>query len=317
MNADDLRSYAPRERDPVCGAFRAWRVCGMPPPSSGGIAVLQILGLVERAGLTPGDPERVTAIHLFSQAGRLAFADRARYLADSDFVAVPRHELLAGDYLARRAALIDPELDMDTARPGEIPARRALADGAAPEIPSTSHMSIVDGDGNAVSMTSSVEAAFGSRIMVDGFLLNNQLTDFSWVPERDGIPVANRAEPGKRPLSSMSPTLVFAPDGTLYAVLGSPGGSRIINYVARALLSLLDGDLDPATALSLGHVGNRNGTTELEKDHVGSELVRELERRGHGVNLVDMTSGLHVIVRRDGRWIGAADPRREGVATGG
>ena len=316
VEAADLAGYAPRERDPVCGGFRQWRVCSMPPPSSGGIAVLQLLGLYQRSGVPPGSVERADAVHAFAQAGRLAFADRARYLADPDFIVVPQQELLAPAYLDQRARLIENDLDMGTATPGELPRKASLADDASPEVPSTTHLSIVDPSGNAVAMTSSVEAAFGSRIMVDGFLLNNQLTDFSLVAERDGRPVANRAEPGKRPLSSMSPTMVFDQEGHLHAVLGSPGGPRIINYVARTLLSLLDGNLDPADALGLGHAGNRNGATELERGHVDPELVPDLEKRGHAIQLVDMTSGLHVIVRRNGQWVGAADPRREGLALG-
>ncbi len=168
-----------------------------------------------------------------------------------------------------------------------------------------------------MALTSSIESQFGSRIQVFGFLLNNQLTDFSLAPGGDEKPAANRPEPGKRPMSSMSPTLVFDDKGQLLAVLGSPGGSRIINYVARSLLALLDGDMDPAAMLALGHVGNRNGVTEVEQGRIGQGLVLELARRGHDVRPLDMTSGLHVIVQRGGRWLGAADPRREGVARGG
>lgn len=316
LDENDLSSYQPREREPVCGIYRHWRICGMPPPSSGGIAVLQVLGLLQRSVSTSGSPGSADVIHRFTQAGRLAFADRARYLADPDFVDVPQRDLLAPTYIAQRARLIDPAMDMGTAQPGDVSPGSRLADGNAPEVPSTTHLSIVDREGNAVALTSSIEAAFGSRLMVDGFLLNNELTDFSLLAEREGRFVANRAEPGKRPLSSMSPTLVFAPDGRLHAVLGSPGGSRIINYVARTLISLLDDDLEPATALSLGHIGNRNGATELERGRVSSEIALALERRGHRLQYSDMTSGLHVIVRRGGRWVGAADPRREGLASG-
>jgi gamma-glutamyltranspeptidase/glutathione hydrolase len=205
---------------------------------------------------------------------------------------------------------------MGIADPGELPERHSQADDDAPELPATTHLSIVDRAGNAVALTSSIESAFGSRIQVDGFLLNNQLTDFSLVAERDGKPVANRLQPGKRPLSSMAPTLVFDAGGQLHAVLGSPGGSRIINYVARTLVALLDGKLEPAAALALPHAGNRNGATEIERGRVYQELARELERRGHTVQQVDMTSGLHLIMRVDGQWVGAVDPRREGAARG-
>ncbi len=313
---DELLAYQPRERDALCASYRRWRVCGMPPPSSGGIAVLQMLGILERSGPALAGPERPEAIHNFAEVGRLVYADRARYIADPDFVAVPQRELLAPAYLQQRARLLDPEKAMDAAQPGEMASIGAQADGDSPELPATTHLSVVDAEGNAVALTSSIESAFGSRIQVDGFLLNNQLTDFSLSPSRAGKPVANRAEPGKRPMSSMSPTLVFDERGGLYAVLGSPGGSRIINFVARTLLGVLDDGMEPAAALSLGHVGNRNGATELEKGRVAPELVRELERRGHAVQMLDMTSGLHLIVRREGRWVGAADPRREGSARG-
>ena len=317
LSPGDLRDYRPREREAVCGNYRRWRICGMPPPSSGGIAVLQILGILERSGLTPGDPGRPEAVHRFAEAGRLAYADRARFIGDPDFVPVPRRDLLAPGYLKRRARLIDPQKAMGRALPGELPSSRSQTDGDSPELPATTHLSVVDPEGNAVALTSSIESQFGSRIQVFGFLLNNQLTDFSLAPGGDEKPAANRPEPGKRPMSSMSPTLVFDDKGQLLAVLGSPGGSRIINYVARSLLALLDGDMDPAAMLALGHVGNRNGVTEVEQGRIGQGLVLELARRGHDVRPLDMTSGLHVIVRRGGRWLGAADPRREGVARGG
>ena len=315
LTAADLHDYRPIQRDEVCGPYRQWRVCGMPPPSSGGIGVLQLLGLLERSKLS-SNPGTAAAVHLFAEAGRLVYADRARYLADPDFVAVPQRALLDPRYLDRRARLMDPRRSMGIADPGELPQRHSQADDDAPELPATTHLSIVDRAGNAVALTSSIESAFGSRIQVDGFLLNNQLTDFSLVAERDGKPVANRLQPGKRPLSSMAPTLVFDAGGRLQAVLGSPGGSRIINYVASTLATLRDGKHDPAAALALPHVGNRNGATEIESGRVPEELARELERRGHTVQRLDMTSGLHLIMRVGDRWIGAADPRREGAARG-
>jgi len=316
LTAGDMHDYRPVQRDAVCAPYRRWRICGMPPPSSGGLGVLQLLGLLERGGLPPGDPAAPDAVHLFSEAGRLVYADRARYLADPDFIAVPQQELLEPRYLEQRARLINKQRSMGIASPGDLPARHSQADDDAPELPATTHLSIVDRAGNAVALTSSIESAFGSRIQVDGFLLNNQLTDFSLVAERDGKPVANRLQPGKRPLSSMAPTLVFDAGGRLQAVLGSPGGSRIINYVARTLVSLLDGKQDPAAAVSLPHVGNRNDSTEIERGRVPEELARELEGRGHVVQRVDMTSGLHLIMRVGTRWVGAADPRREGTARG-
>jgi len=224
--------------------------------------------------------------------------------------------MLEPEYLRQRAKLMDSRHSMGIAAPGELPQSHAQADDNAPELPATTHVSIVDQAGNAVALTSSIESAFGSRIQVGGFLLNNQLTDFSFTSERDGRTVANRLEPGKRPLSSMAPTFVFDAGGRLHAVLGSPGGGRIINYVARTLVALLDGGLDPAKAISLPHVGNRNGATEIELGRVPGELALELERRGHKLHRTDMTSGLHLIVRGGDAWVGAADPRREGVARG-
>jgi gamma-glutamyltranspeptidase/glutathione hydrolase len=316
LTAADMISYKPLQRTAVCGLYRRWRICGMPPPSSGGIGVLQLLGLLERAGTASGDATSADSAHLFAEAGRLAYADRARYLADPDFVVVPQSELLRPEYLAQRARLIDPRRSMGIAAPGTLPAARVQADDDAPELPATTHISIVDRAGNAVALTSSIESAFGSRIQAGGFLLNNQLTDFSLTAERDGKPVANRLEPGKRPLSSMAPTLVFDSRGRLYAVLGSPGGSRIINYVARTLVALLDGRQAPAAAVAQPHIGNRNGATEIERGRVPETLALDLQRRGHEIRRTDMTSGLHLIVHRADGWVGAVDPRREGLARG-
>jgi gamma-glutamyltranspeptidase/glutathione hydrolase len=316
VSAADLRDYRPRQRDPVCGNYRGWRVCGMPPPSSGGIGVLQLLGMLERSGSPSGDPSAPGAVHLFAEAGRLVYADRARYLADPDFAPVPQKALLDPAYLDRRTHLIDTRRSMGIARPGELPVQGAQADDDAPELPATTHISIVDRAGNAVALTSSIESAFGSRIQTNGFLLNNQLTDFSLTEERGGASVANRLQPGKRPLSSMAPTFVFDAGGRLHAVLGSPGGGRIINYVARTLTALLDARLTPADAVALPHVGNRNGATEIERGRVADSLATELERRGHELKRVEMTSGLNLVVRGAVGWIGAVDPRREGVARG-
>jgi gamma-glutamyltranspeptidase/glutathione hydrolase len=255
-------------------------------------------------------------MHWFAEAGRLAFADRKRYLGDADFVAVPQRELLAPGYLAMRAKLLSPVKSLGVAPPGDLAQRDAFADDTAPEIPATTHLSIVDAEGNAVALTSSVEDAFGSRTMVGGFLLNNQLTDFSFAPDEDGRPAANRVEARKRPLSSMAPTMVFDRQDRLVAVLGSPGGPRIINYVAQTLVALLDWKMAPDTVLALPHFGSRNGPTELESGAFADGMKPRLEALGHEVVTADMTSGLHVIVRRGARWLGAADPRREGLAAG-
>ena len=318
LSATDLAGYRAKERPAVCAPYRRWRVCGMGPPSSGGVALLQILALLERFDLAAHAVDSAETVHLLAEAGRLAFADRARYLADPDFVDVPTAKLLDRRYLARRSALIDPGRAMGQAAPGTLPDRRGALwpDDPAPGMPSTSHLSVVDDRGNAVAMTSSVEQAFGARLLVRGFLLNNELTDFAFVPDQDGRPRANRVEPGKRPRSSMAPTLVFDADNQLRLVIGSPGGSRIIGYVARAVTGVLDFGLDVQAAIDLPHALNRNGPTELER---GTDLVPlkdALEARGHKVVVTDMSSGLHGIELFRHGLIGGADPRREGVARG-
>jgi gamma-glutamyltranspeptidase/glutathione hydrolase len=329
LAAGDLASYAVAVRAPVCTDYKAWRVCGMPPPSSGGIAVAQMLGIFTHrdiAGFPPepaASPEpRAEAVHLFSEAARLAFADRNLYVADPEFVAVNTAGLLDSAYLKARAQLIGPR-SMGTAAPG-VPPGTPVAWSMDPSPPriATSHISVVDGYGNAVAMTTTIEDAFGARVMVRGFLLNNQLTDFSFVPQIDGKPVANRVQPGKRPRSSMAPTLVFdRASGALVGTLGSPGGSQIIAYVAKTLVGTLDWTMDIQGAIALPNFGSRNGPTELEKGRFTPAVVDALKARGHDVREIDMASGLQGIVRvrlPDGRfaWAGGADPRREGVALG-
>lgn len=311
LSEADLAAYEAKERAALCGSYRAYKVCGMPPPTSGGVAVLQILGMLENFDLSGLAPDGAEAVHLLAEASRLAFADRNAYLADSDYVAVPLDRLLDPTYLRQRAALIQRDAVMPEAEPGRLPQRGALA----PEVdtPSTSHLVVVDAAGNAVSMTSSVESAFGSRLMVRGFLLNNQLTDFSFLPEIEGEEVANRVAPGKRPRSSMSPTLVFEEDGAFHLAAGSPGGARIIGYTVNALLAMLEWDLDPQTAVARAHAANLNGPTLLEAGSALETLEEGLQTLGHETRVTEMTSGLHVI-RRDADGLkGGADPRREGI----
>jgi len=301
----------------------------MPPPSSGGIAVAQIFGILAKRNIAVVPPvesegtlePQVDAVHLFSEAGRLAFADRNVYVADPDFIAVDWTALTDPRYLAERAQLIG-DRSIGRARPG-VPAgyRLVWAPDESLRI-ATSHISAVDDFGNAVAMTTSIEDQFGARLMVRGFLLNNELTDFSFAPSEAGLPIANRVQPGKRPRSSMAPTLVFdRASGELLASIGSPGGSQIIGYVARTLVGLLDWDLDIQQAISMPNFGSRNGPTEVEQSRISRSLVEGLKARGHEVREIPMTSGLQGIVRvrlPDGRrgWAGGADPRREGVALG-
>ncbi len=262
---------------------------------------------------------------MLSEAGRLAYADRARYVADPDFVALPGGDtsaLLERQATCNRVRRASASAAWGVPQPGvPLPSAVTLADDRSPELPSTSHVSVVDGFGNSLSMTTTIENAFGAQVMVRGFLLNNQLTDFSFVPEENGALVANRVQPGKRPRSSMTPLLVFERDsGALVLSVGSPGGSAIINYVAKVLVSTLDWRLDLQEAIALPNFGSRNGPTELERGRVSPGLVEALESRGHPVSVIEQTSGLQGIarVRLDGRdrWFGAADPRREGTALG-
>lgn len=318
LTTADLAGYQAKERKPVCGVYRVYKICSMGSPSSGGLTVLQILGMLERFNLARVKPNSVEAIHLFSEAARLAYADRGLYMADADFVPVPTDELIDPEYLQRRAELINPKRAMSEAKPGQLSSQKAQNWGQddSREYPSTSHLSIVDRSGNAVSMTTSIEDAFGSRLMVRGFLLNNELTDFAFSPTVEGKPVANRVEPGKRPRSSMAPTMVFDRNGKLVMVVGSAGGSRIINYVAKALVGVLDWKLDSQQAVSLPNFGNRNGPTELEKGTQIEQLKPALEAMGHTVQIVEQTSGSHAIVLTNQGLVGGADPRREGAALG-
>lgn len=314
ITRDDLSGYRALRKPPVCGYYRRFRVCGMGPPSSGGLTVLQVLGLVEPFDLG-NRPLSAAAVHLLAEAQKLAYADRARYIADADFVPVPRG-LLDPDYLRTRRALIRRNTSMGKARPGHPPAVHGTfgRDGST-EWPGTSHISVIDKEGNAVALTSTIEQAFGSGLMVRGFLLNNELTDFSFRPvDSLGRAVANRVEGGKRPRSSMAPTMVFDEAGKLFMIAGSPGGSRIILYVLKALVGVIDWRLDAQAAVSLPNFGARRGPVELERDTYAARLAEPLRAYGHEIRLSPMTSGLHIIVIRDGVLEGGADPRREGRA---
>lgn len=317
LSEADLAGYTVRVVEPLCAPYRTWRVCGMPPSSSGGIAVLQMLGMLAGHDLKALRPDSAAATHLIAEAGRLAYADRGRWVGDDRFVEVPLRGLLDPGYLATRARLIQPDKSLGRAEAGMPPgAKIAMADDRHEETGGTSHITVVDAAGNAVSMTTTIETFFGSRQMVRGFLLNNQLTDFNFNPVENGRPVANAVAPGKRPRSSMAPTLVFDAAGTLQLVLGSPGGSQIINYVTKTLIATLDWGLDIQAAISLPNTGSRNGPTELEQGTAAEQLAAPLRALGHNVRVIDMTSGLQGIQRTAGGWQGGADPRREGIAKG-
>jgi gamma-glutamyltranspeptidase / glutathione hydrolase len=317
MTLADLTRYRALERPPVCGTYRVYRLCSMGPPSSGGVAVLQILGILERFPSAKLKPDSLSEVHLVSEAERLAFADRAQYLGDPDAINVPLAGLLDRNYLRERSLLIDSKRDMGTAAPGTPTMTHSpYAPQRTPQLPGTSHLSVVDDSGEVVSMTTTVEFVFGSEMMAKGFFLNNQLTDFSFEPMRDGKPVANAPAPGKRPMSAMSPTIVFGPDGKFKIAAGSPGGPLIISYVAEALVGMLDGDLSPAQAAGEPHFANPNGPTLLETDTSIDALAPQLTAMGHAVVEHDLESGLHIIERVPGGYIGGADPRRDGIALG-
>ena len=320
LAAEDLAGYEVIERPAVCAPFMGTQVCGMGPPSSGALTVGQILMMTEAVTGGTLDPNDPNTWHIVGVASRLAFADRGRYMADSDFVSVPVEGLVDGGYMNDRAGLIGARA-LDDAAPGEPPVKEGSllqrwADDQSLELPSTSHISIVDAAGNALSMTTTIENGFGSRLMANGYLLNNELTDFSFRPEsEEGDPIANRIEPGKRPRSSMSPTIVMR-DGAPVLVIGSPGGSRIIGYVTQAIIAHMAMGLDPQQAVAMPHLVNRFGTYDLEEGTAATELEDELIGLGYEVNVRDLNSGLHAIAIEGDTLIGGADPRREGIAIG-
>lgn len=311
----DLSIYRVKERPAVCAVYREYDVCGMGPPSSGALAVGQILGMLNGSDLSAG-PTDENVLRLIGDASRLAFADRGRYVADSDYVPVPVKGLLDPAYLSERAKLLAGDDALPEVAPGAPAFDHALnwADDMAIELPSTSHISIVDSTGNVASMTTTIENGFGSRLMVNGFLLNNELTDFSFSSHADGVPIANRVEPGKRPRSSMAPTIVMK-DGAPVLAVGSPGGSRIIGYVAGAVIAYLDWGMNVQQAVALPHAVNRFGPYDLEEGTSAADMAAALTALGYETGIRALTSGLHMIaIGPDLR--GGADPRREGIALG-
>lgn len=335
LSEADLAGYQAKKREPVCSTYRTqWNVCTMGAPSSA-MTVLMTLSILENFDVAAMGPQTVDSTHLIAEAYRLAYADRALYMADADFYPVPTAGLLDKSYLRSRAATINMARSMGAPTAGTPPGvTRPMAPDFSADLPGTSHISIVDRDGNVVTMTTTIESAFGAKQMVRGFLLNNELTDFSFVPAANGVPVANRVEPNKRPRSSMAPAIVFDSAGRVQMVVGSPGGSNIIQYVTKTIVGVLDWKLNVQDAINLGNFGAQTtATTSLERGSPNQNLRAGLEARGHTVTVGDINSGIHGIVfdgKRDtgnrsglfaivkprSGWAGGADPRREGVAKG-
>jgi len=316
LNHEDLANYAVKERPALCTKFRNYEVCGMGPPSSGAIGVGQILGMINK--FPKGKIRDPQTLRLIGDATRLAFADRGRYVADGDFVSVPTKELVEEQYLSKRASLLNRRNAIPVVTAGEPIASltHRWASDLSIEKPSTTHVSIIDAYGNALSLTSSIENAFGSRLMTNGFLLNNQLTDFSFRSSANGTPIANRVEGGKRPRSSMAPTIVLE-DGKIVLVIGSPGGSRIIPYVSNTIVAILDWGLDVQEAVSQPHAVNRFGIYEIEEGTSLTGLKKWLQELGYEIKERPLNSGLNIILKKDGKLYGGSDPRREGIAIGG
>ena len=319
LSLSDLSNYETIQRSPVCHYYRSYRICGMGPPSSGALTVGQILGILANFDMKALGADNSLSWHLFAEASKLAFADRNYYIADPDFIQVPVDKLLNPEYLSNRASLISTDTVLTTPVSHGNPFDDKHTEMAPDNKPSrfgTSHFSIVDSNGNIVSMTTTIEGAFGSQMMVNGFMLNNELTDFSFAPSKNGKTIANRVEAGKRPRSSMAPTIVFNADGSPKLIIGSPGGSSIIAFVAKTLIAVLDWKMSIQDAIELGHVVNKNGPTQLEKGTNSESLNSQLMTWGHQIKVREFESGLNGIEFADGFMIGGADPRREGVALG-
>ena len=315
LNEDDLKQYQAVERKVVCGPYRSWKICGMAPPSSGGITLISMLGILQNFSLN--QLNELDYVHYLSEAGRLAYADRDMHIADPDFIQIPIDSLIDPKYTKERSHLISIKKSMVKAKPGnlnQLPVQ--LGSDSSSELPATSHISIVDKNGQAVSMTISVASAFGSRIMTNGFFLNNEMTDFSFKSKENQQLIANRIEPTKRPRSSMSPTFVFDEQQRLIMTLGSAGGPSIINYVAKTITAVLDRNLNIQEAIDYPNIGSRNQETELEKESFVAQFAQELQLRGHPLLIREMNSGTQgIFINRDGLW-GGVDGRREGIAIG-
>ena len=320
MTKDDFDFVKPVLTKPICGNYRQWKICGMGPPSSGGITILQILGILNNFDLTSENPNDSEVWHLFLEASKLAYTDRGYYIADSDFINVPIEKMLDEKYLKERSKLIKKTSIISNPQKGKFKNVKAthLGKDSTSERPSTTHLSIIDKYGNALALTSSIEFMFGSGLMTSGFLLNNQMTDFSFYPkDKEGNLIANRPEGKKKPRSSMSPTLVFDSEGELRMILGSPGGSQIICYVAASLVRMIDLNISPEKITEQPNICNRGFKSDVEAGIIGDILAKELEKKGHEINRKSMTSGIHLIYKDNKEKLhGIADQRREGSAFG-
>jgi len=314
MTAADLSGYRALPRAPICGRYRGYRICGMGPPSSGAITDLMILGLLERFDLAALGKDSPVAWHLIGEAMRLAFADRDAWLGDTDFVAAPVAGLLDPAYLAERSKLIAPDRTLGVYKAGTPPGAPRLAAAAAPPEQGTSHLVVIDDRGDIVSLTSTVEAPFGSHLVAGGMFLNNELTDFAWTPEAGGKPVPNRVQPGKRPLSSMAPTIAYAPDGKPWLALGSGGGRTIIMHSLKALVGTIDWKLPAADAIRLPNIFFNAGGLVVERNSPLEAMMPALASLGEIVVPGDIPSKIMAIERTPQGWVGAADPRSPGVA---
>ena len=312
----DLSHYQAKPRPPVCGSYRGYRICGMGPPSAGGVAVLQILGQLERFDMRQLGPASPTAWHLFAEASRLAYADRDLYLGDPDFVSVPVNGLLDPSYLRARSVLISPTATMADVQPGTPAGAPKRRRAPVSEVPGTSDLAVADGQGNVVEITTTIEGYFGSGLSVGGTMLNNELTDFDFAPEKDGYLVANRMEGSKRPRSSMSPTIVYGPDGRVRLAVGAAGGSTIIAQVAKAIVGVVDWHLSAQDAIALGLLYAPGPTATAEKGTQLDAMMPALQALGERVESAPLGLKANAVERVGGRWVGAADPRSEGVAMG-
>ncbi|HEY0130348.1 MAG TPA: gamma-glutamyltransferase [Allosphingosinicella sp.] len=314
MVVGDLAAYEAKERPPVCAPYRGYRICGMGPPSSGATTVYATLKQIERFDLRALGKDNPVAWHLIGNSMRLAFADRDAYLADPDFVRVPVAGLMNPDYLASRSRLISADRAIDKAVAGTPPGAPRVTAAAAFEVPSTSHMAAADGAGNVASVTSTIEGAWGSGLTVNGMFLNNELTDFSIAPEVDGVPVANRVEGGKRPRSSMAPTIVYGPDGKVRLAVGAAGGPTIIAQVAKAIIAVIDWDLSAQEAIALPTIFAPGDTLMVERGTSLEAMIPALRALGNKAAPMNPGFKANAIEWVDGGWRGGADPRSEGVA---